>query len=86
MTCQVIAAGLDGTSIKLEFCFTLADLPCSSHSKLLSISAYLVLSQDSKVSSTGGGTMHLSSQAFVNFTVKPVNSGGNTLNTEALVL
>ena len=38
------------------------------------------------MSRIGGGTTHLSSQVSVNFTVKPVHTGGKTHKIEALVL
>ena len=42
--------------------------------------------QESKVSGIGGGTMSISSQASVNFTMKPVHYGVKTRKIEALVL
>ena len=50
------------------------------------VSLSTLLTTDSKVSRIGGGIIHLSSQASVNFTVKPVHSAGKTHKIEALVL
>ena len=86
MMCQVIEVRSDGTSYKAR-----ALLDSGSSASFISerVAQHLHLPrqrQDSKVNGIGGGTMHLSSQVFANFTVKPVHSGGKTHKIEALVL
>ena len=86
ITSQVIAVGPNGISYNAR---ALLDSGWSASFISEWVAQHLRLcsqQQDSKVSGIGGGTVHLSSQAFVNFTVKPVHFGGKTLKIEVLVL
>ena len=83
MTCQVIAVRPDGTSYKAR---ALLDSSLSASFISERVAQHLCLPHRPKVSGIGGETMHLSPQASVNFTVKPVHSGGKTQKIEVLVL